>query len=399
MMNKSNLRILMLVENRPFPQDVRVLLEAQALSAAGYHVSVISPTGSNQLLRENIGEIHVFRYHAPTPTSHFLGYLWEYGYSLFAMFVLSVIVWIRLGFDIIHSANPPDTAVFIALFYKLFGKSFIFDHHDLSPELYNARFGSENHIFIYSALLWLEKLTCRIADHVISTNQSYKELEIQRGHVSEERITIVRNGPDLSWFKSVDPDPILLVKSKVIIGYAGTIGVQDGVDNLLRALQCLIGLGRTDFFCVLIGDGDALPKLKLMAEDMGLAKYLMFSGWVDHAKVANYLSAADICVSPEPSNPYNDRSTLIKVMEYMALGKPTVAFDLPETRFTAGEAAIYATPNKEFDFAQKIAALMEDPNRCEEMGRIGRERIEKELAWSYQKERLLSVYNKLAQKR
>jgi len=389
----------MLVENRPFPQDVRVLPEAQALLAAGYQVSVISPKGPNQLLRENMGGLHVFRYPAPTPASNFVGYLWEYGFSLLAMFVLSVFVWIRPGFDIIHSANPPDTAVFIALFYKLFGKRFIFDHHDLSPELYNARFGSENHKFIYSALLWLEKLTCRVADHVISTNQSYKELEIQRGHVSEERTTIVRNGPDLSWFKSIVPDPILLGKSKVIIGYAGTIGLQDGVDYLLRALQCLIGLGRTDFFCVLLGDGDALPKLKLMAEDMGLAKYLMFSGWVDHARVASNLSAVDICVSPEPSNPYNDRSTLIKVMEYMALGKPTVAFDLPETRFTAGEAAIYATPNKEFDFAQKIATLMDDPKKREEMGRIGRERIEKELAWPYQMKRLLAVYSKLAQKR
>ena len=388
-------RVLMLVENRPFPYDVRVLPEAQALFAAGYQVSVISPAGRKQPLRENVEGIYVFHYPAPPSAANFLGYVWEYGYSLLAMFVLSMFVWIRPGFDVIHAANPPDTAVFIALFYKLFGNRFIFDHHDLAPELYAARFDGKSHESICSALLGLERLSCRVADHVIATNQSYKDLEFRRDKVAEARITIVRNGPDLSWLRPVNPDHSLLGKKKLMIGYAGTMGLQDGVDYLLRALQCLIDLGRTDFFCILVGDGDALPNLRLMAEDIGLGKYLLFSGWVDHVKVASYLSETDICVSPEPSNPYNDRSTLIKVMEYMALAKPIVAFELPETRFTAGEAAIYATPNEELDFARKIAILMDDPTRRKEMGRIGRERIEKELAWHYQKENLLDAYSRL----
>ena len=212
-------------------------------------------------------------------------------------------------------------------------------------------------------------------------------------------MTIVRNGPDLILLRPVNPDHDLFGKKKLLIGYAGTMGLQDGVDYLLRALRCLIDLGRTDFFCILVGDGDALPNLRLMAEEIGLAKYLFFSGWVDHGKVASYLSEADICVSPEPSNPYNDRSTLIKIMEYMALAKPIVAFELPETRFTAGEAAIYATPNEELDFARKIATLMDDPRRRKEMGRIGRERVENELAWPYQEANLLDAYSRLTRTR
>jgi glycosyltransferase involved in cell wall biosynthesis len=388
-------RVLILVENRPFPQDVRVLPEARALVDAGYQVSVICPTAPKQALREYIDGIYVFRFPAAPDSRNFFGYLWEYGYSLLAMFTLSLLVWIRPGFDVIHAANPPDTAVFIALFYKLFGKRFVFDHHDLAPELYRARFNNKGHKFIYAALLWLERLSCQNASHVITTNQSYKELEIQRGHVPETCITIVRNGPDLSWLKPVDPDPYLQDKSEVIIGYAGTMGVQDGVDYLLRALQCLIDLGRTDFYCVLVGDGEALPKLKFIAEEMRLANYLLFSGWVDRASVARYLSAADICVAPEPSNQYNDASTMIKIMEYMALGKPIVAFDLPEHRFSAQNSALYACPNNEYEFALQIQILMDHPDLRQAMGQSGKKRIANELAWNHQKKHLIDAYSAL----
>lgn len=388
-------RVLILVENRPFPQDVRVLPEARALVDAGYQVSVISPTAPKQALREYIDGIYVFRFPSAPDSRNFFGYLWEYGYSLLAMFTLSLLVWIRPGFDVIHAANPPDTAVFIALFYKLFGKRFVFDHHDLAPELYRARFNNKGHKFIYAVLLWLERLSCQNADHVIATNQSYKELEVQRGHVPETCITIVRNGPDLSWLKTIDPDPYLQEKSEVIIGYAGTMGVQDGVDYLLRALQCLIDLGRTDFYCVLVGDGEALPKLKLIAEEMRLANYLLFSGWVDRASVARYLSAADICVAPEPSNQYNDASTMIKIMEYMALGKPIVAFDLPEHRFSAQNSALYACPNNEYEFARQIQILMDHPDLRQAMGQSGKKRIANELAWNHQKKHLINAYSAL----
>lgn len=388
----------MLVENRPFLKDVRVLAEAKALSAAGYVVSVIGPAEPKESLRVNIDGINIFRYPGPKIAGSFMGYLWEYGYSLVAMFVLSFVVLIRPGFDIIHAANPPDTAVFIALFYKMFGKRFVFDHHDLAPELYRVRFNYKSNDFVYNALLIMEKISCRIADHVIATNQSYKELEMQRDRVSETSITVVRNGPDPNWLKSVEPDPDLLGKSELIIGYAGTMGVQDGVDHLLKALSCLIEQGRTNFFCILVGDGDTLPKLKSMTSQMGLTNNILFTGWVNHTKVAGYLSAADICVAPEPSNTYNDASTMIKIMEYMALGKPIVAFNLPEHRVTAQNAALYASPNDVQDLAQRIAKLMDNPELRRTLGEIGRKRVENDLVWSHQKHCLLEAYEKLKAK-
>lgn len=398
MKSRSYKRVLMLLENNPYPQDIRVYAESEALISSGYQVSVICPSAAGQPWREQIGGVYVMRFRPAPSISTVIGYLWEYSYSLLSTFLLSLWICFRPGFDIIHAANPPDTTVFIALFYKLFGKRFIFDHHDLAPELYHARFGEQKRGFLYSTLLGLEALSCRAADHVIATNRSYRESEMQRGHVPPERITIVRNGPDLSQLKAVEPEPGLIRKDAVVIGYAGTIGVQDGVDYLLRAFRCMRELGRTDFYCILVGDGDALPSLRCMVEELDLVDFILFTGWVERADVARYLGAADICVSPEPSNPYNDRSTLIKVMEYMALGKPIVAFDLPETRFTAEGAAVYAVPNLELDLAQKIISLMENPQRAKEMGQIGKERIETMFAWSHQKEYLLAAYGALNKK-
>lgn len=385
--------VLMLLENGPYPQDSRVRLEARSLAAAGYRVSVICPSARGQPYREMLDGVHVYRFPAPPPANGFLGYLWEYGYSMVATFVLSLLIFLYEGFDVLHAHCPPDTFVFIAAFYKLFGKRFVYDHHDLAPELYCARFGDSGNRLVYQALVLLEKLSCRFADHVIAANQSYKTVEMQRGRVPDERITIVRNGPDLNGLRLAKPDPGLRQEEKTIIGYVGVMGTQDGVDYLLRALQYLVyDLGRTDSFCVLVGAGDALPGLRSLTEQLRLADYVLFTGWVEYTEVARYLGAVDICVAPEPSNAYNDRSTAIKMMEYMAFGKPIVAFDLPEHRFTAQEAAVYARPNDELDFAQQIASLMDDPERCKEMGQTGRERIETELAWSYQEKCLLEAY-------
>jgi len=341
--------------------------------------------------------VRVYRFPAPPAPNGFLGYLWEYGYSMVATFVLSLLVFLHKGFDVVHAHNPPDTFVLIAAFYKLLGKRFVYDHHDLAPEMYYARFGGSGNRLVYHALVLLEKLSCRFADHVIATNQSYKTVEMQRGHVPEQRITIVRNGPDLNRLQAVEPDPDLRPKGKTIIGYTGVMGFQDGVDYLLRALQCLVyDLGRTDSFCVLVGAGDAWVGLKSLTEQLGLADYVLFTGWVEHTEIARYLSTVDICVTPEPSNSYNDRSTTYKMMEYMALGKPIVAFDLPEHRVTAQDAAAYARPNDELDFARQIASLMDDPERCRKMGQRGRERIETKLAWSYQEQHLLEAYKALS---
>jgi glycosyltransferase involved in cell wall biosynthesis len=386
----------MLIENIPFHLDPRVRQEASALSRAGFSVSVICPSGDSKWRwKQNMTGICVYSFPSPRAGAGFFGYAWEYGYSLLGMFLISVIVWLREGFDILHAANPPDLVVFLGYFYKLFGKKFVFDHHDLAPELYAARFDREYRGFMYSALVWFEKAVCRAADHVIATNQSYKELEMQRAGVPEDRITIVRNGPNLDRLRTLQPESGPSGGGKTLIGYAGSIGFQDGVENLLRALHCLMAWNRKDFSCIVLGDGAALPSLRKLADELGLAQHLVFLGWVNPSMVPLYLRNVDICVSPEPSNPYNDRSTMIKVSEYMALGKPVVAFELPETRLTAGESALYAVPNQESDLAQKILTLMDDPARRKEMGRAGRERVEKELAWSHQKERLLAAYRKL----
>ncbi len=389
-------RVLMLLENNPYPQDGRVCREARALAAAGYRVSVVCPMHPGQPWREMLDGVRVYRFPAPPAANGFWGYLWEYGYSMVATFVLSLFIFLREGFDVVHTHNPPDTFFFVAACYKLLGKRFVYDHHDLAPELYYARFGGNGNRLVYRALVLFEKLSCRLADHVIATNQSYKAVEMQRGRVPEERITIVRNGPDLNGLRPVEPDPELRGMGKAIIGYVGVMGFQDGIDHLLRAFRHLIhDLGRSDFFCVLVGAGDALLGLKSLAEQLGLADHVSFVGWVEYTEVARYLSTADICVAPEPSNPYNDRSTMIKMMEYMAFGKPIVAFDLPEHRVTAQGAALYARPNDEFDLAQQIATLMDDPQQRREMGRLGKQRVETELAWSYQKEHLLAVYEAL----
>lgn len=392
--------VLMLVENSPFPLDPRVRREALALAAAGYRVSVISPTERGFPWHETVEGVQAYRFPAPRPGNGLLGYLWEYGWSMLAIFALSLVVLLRQGFDVIHAANPPDTLVFIGAFYKLLGKQFVYDHHDLAPEMYHARFGNRGKRIVHRSLILLEKLSCRLADHVIATNQSYRAMEMERGGVPESRITIVRNGPDLDRMQPMEPDPVLRGKAPIIIAFAGVMGSQDGVDHLLRALHHLIhDLGRSDFFCAIIGGkGDAQTRLKALARELDLEGHLWFTGWVSDADWVRYLSTADICVDPDPSNPFTDRSTMIKMMEYMAVGKPIVAFDLPEHRYTAGEAAEYVRPNDELEFARALARLMDDPERRQAMGAFGRRRVESELAWSYSARRLLAAYEKLFSK-
>src|SRR5438046_1792797 len=340
--------VLMLVENNPYPQDARVRREARTLADAGYQVTVISPARPGQPWRETIDGVRAYRYPSLPEASGVVGYLFEYGYSAVAMFVLSLLVYLREGFDVIHAANPPDTLVFIAAAYKLLGKRFVYDHHDLVPELYYARLAGRGNRLTHFGLLVLEKLSLRYADHVIATNESYRAMEMERGGVRPERITIVRNGPELNSRQMIEPDPGLRQKGKTIIGYVGVMGFQDGVDYLLRALHHLVyDLRRTDFYCVLVGTGDAWPKLRDLAQQLGLDPYIWFTGFVPSDKMQSCMCAADICVAPEPSNPFTDRSTMVKIIHYMSISKPIVAFDLPEHRFTAADAAIYVKPNEE----------------------------------------------------
>ena len=266
--------------------------------------------------------------------------------------------------------TPPDFYVAIAAFYKLFGKKFVFDHHDLSPEMYQALKGSEVRPVLHKLLVWFEKRSCRVADHVIATNESYKRMHFERSGIPPERVTVVRNGPDLERWNLMEPDPLVDGRAETIIGYVGDMGFHDGLDYLLRSMKHLVyELGRKDVLCMLIGSGSAVPSLKRMTSDLQLEPYVWFPGYLNGDALVRHLSTANICVVPDPKNPYSDRSTMIKLAEYMALSKPIVAFDLTEHRVTAEDAAVYAEPNDEADFADHIARLMDDPDRCAEMGR------------------------------
>ena len=395
----DRIRVLMLVENNSYPEDYRVRREANLLSANGYEVTVISPMGLGQPWHEVCQGVRIYRFPAPPKANGLLGYLWEYGYSMVATFLISLLVTLRHGFDVVHTHNPPDTFVLFVALYKLLGKSFVYDHHDLVPEMYYARFRGRGSPLIFRALVFFERLSCRLADYVIATNQSYKAIEMRRGGVPEDRISIVRNGPYVNRGRLIKIDSCLRREGKINLCYVGVMGFHDGLDYLLRALQHLVyELGRTDIFCVLIGAGDAWLETRSLAEQLCLTDYIRFIGWVGEAHVDRYLCAADICLAPEPSNSYNDRSTVIKMMEYMAFEKPIVAFDLPEHRITAQDAAVYARPNEVFDFALKIAWLMDNAERRKEMGQIGRKRIEAELAWEYQAKYLLEAYTKLGKR-
>jgi glycosyltransferase involved in cell wall biosynthesis len=390
-------RVLMLVENNSYPKDPRVRKEAQALMKAGYLITVISPAEPRQKWHEMIDGVNVYRFPASPQASSLLSYLYEYAYSMAAISLLAFWVFLRHGFDVIHAANPPDTLAFVAAFYKCLGKHFVFDHHDLAPEMYYARFPQGGNKWVHKALLWCERLSCRIADRVLAVNESYKAIEMRRDGVLEASITVVRNGPELrnTWTNESDRD--LRAQAGTIIAYAGIIGVQDGVDCLLRVLRNLIvTLNRTDVLCLILGDGEALPSLRHQADKLAVAQYIRFTGWIDDpGRYARCLATADICVDPSPSNPYNDRCTAIKMMEYMAAAKPIVAFDLPEHRVTAESSALYAPPNDELGFARAIAELMNDAPRRQIMGAIGRQRIEHSLAWSYSAARLLDAYSNL----
>jgi glycosyltransferase involved in cell wall biosynthesis len=393
-------RVLMLLENAAYREDNRVKREAGSLVRAGYQVTVICPLGEpGQPWREIVDGVRLYGYPEPTVGHSVLSYIWEYAYSLSVIFAISLFIYFYEDFDIVHTHNPPDTFVLIAAFYKLLGKKFVYDHHDLGPEMYYARFRGQGNRLVAAALVFFEKLSCRTADHIIATNQSYRQVEMERSGVPAERITIVRNGPNLKRVRLVAPDAHLRQKAGTIIGFVGEMGYQDGVDHFIRAVSHLVhDFGRTDVFCVMIGRGDAWEELKALTSELGLDPYIWFTGRISDEDLMRYLSTADICVGPDPKNQFTDRSTMIKIMEFMTLGKPVVVFDLTEHRFTAQEAAIYATPNDERDFAQKIVLLMDDPQRREQMGKFGQERVHSQLAWPHQEQNLLAAYAALEQR-
>jgi glycosyltransferase involved in cell wall biosynthesis len=391
-------RVLMIVENCPYLRDPRVRREGRTLAAAGYKVTVIAPKGDKSFRgREIVDGVNVYRFPKLKSSSTIVGHLWEYFFAMLTLAMMSAYVFVREGFDIIHVANPPDGLVFIACAYKILGKSVIYDQHDLCPELYAVKFG-DSHDFIAKILHSLERFSYALADSVIVTNESYKRLAMERGRTPESRITIVRNGPDLENAGGGQIDAQVRAKAPNILAFGGIIEAQDGVAELIRALHALrYNLGRSDFVCIVMGSGHALEGAKDLARSLGLEDHVWFTGWIsDRELYKRYLATADICVSPEPANAYNEQSTFVKVMEYMAAGKPIVAFELGETRYSAQQSALYARRNDELEFALAIAKLMDDPKlRCA-MGKTGQRRIQEKLAWQYSAPSLLQVYKRLA---
>jgi len=389
-------RVLMLLENCPYSVDGRVKREARTLTGAGYRVRVICPRPEGGRFREEYDGVIAYQYPPSPSVSGALGYVVEWGYALLVAGLISLYVWARHGIDVVHAHNPPDLFFLLGGFYRLFGKRFVFDHHDLVPELYRARSGAGTSALVVRALTLFERWSCRTADHVVATNLSYAGLEQQRCGVPEERITVVRNGPDASKFK---PDPgrrPAANDEELVIVYVGVVNLQDGVDHLVGALKHLAeGSDVPPWRCVIVGSGDALDGVRRLAEEAGLSQRISFTGWVGQSEVMDHLNRADVCVAPEPSNGLNDHSTIIKIMEYMAMARPVVAFDLREHRRSAGEAALYARPNDEADFARQVLTLFRDPPLRERLGRIGRERIETQLSWQHQAPHLLKAYQSL----
>ena len=389
--------VLILVENLPVPFDGRVWQEACTLRDAGYVVSVICPTGKGHEKRyELLDDIAIHRYRLLLEASGAPGYAVEYGTALFWSFLLSLRVLFTRGFDVIHACNPPDLFFLIGGLYKLFGKKFVFDHHDLGPELYEAKFGRRD--FLYRLLLKLERWTFRTADVSIATNESYRDIAIERGGMPAERVFVVRSGPSLERIRIQPPDEKLKAGRRHLVGYVGVMGRQEGIDLLLHAVRIVVRCyAREDVHFGLVGGGTSLDEMQALAGDLGIADYVTFTGRVPDDELLALLNSADVCVNPDRACELNDKSTMNKVMEYMALGKPVVQFDLTEGRRSAGEASLYAEPNDAVDLAGKILDLLDDPRRREAMGRYGRARIERELEWRHQAPRLLAAYETLWQ--
>ena len=389
-------RVLIIVENLPVPFDRRVWQEATTLEANGYQVSVICPTGKGyRKKREVIDGIHIYRHGLPFDAAGALGYLLEYGVALLCQFVLAWRVFLGRGFDVIHACNPPDDMFLIGRFFKLFfGTKFVFDHHDINPELYEAKFGRRD--FFYKVMLAWERWTFQSADISIATNQSYRRIAIERGGMDPDRVYVVRSGPSLERLKIMPPVPALKNGRTYLVGYVGVMGAQEGLNYLLEALRHIVReMGRDDIHFGLVGGGPELETLKRLAVELDVADHVTFTGRVPDDQLLEMLNTADVCVNSDEYNEMNDKSTMNKIMEYMALGKPIVQFDLTEGRFSAQEASVYAKPNDAVDLAENIVALLDDPERRARMGAFGRRRVENELAWSYEVPKLLAAYDAL----
>ncbi|WP_217702599.1 glycosyltransferase family 4 protein [Nocardioides guangzhouensis] len=392
----GGLRVLIIIQNLHVPFDRRVWLECQSLRDAGYDVTVVCPRGKDSKPYEVIDGVAVHTYKPYAPGGSALGFVIEYLYSFLATARLVRRARRRGSFAVIQACNPPDIFWPLGRWYRRRdGSKYLFDHHDLCPELYESRF-PDGATLPHRGLLFLERMTFRTADRVTSTNESYAAIAVRRGGKRPEHVTVVRTGPDPEKLKQVDPDPVLRRGRRHLAAYLGVMGPQDGVDLVLAAADHIVHtLGRTDIAFTLMGGGDCWEDLVADRDRRGLQDHVELTGRVPDETVKAVLSTATVGLCPDPKNPLNDVSTMNKTMEYMSFRLPVVAFDLKETRVSAGEAAVYATPNEVADFAARIVELVDDEDRREKMGRLGRERVERELAWSHQQHAYVGVYDEL----
>ena len=395
-MKRASKSVLIVVQNLPVPFDRRVWLEATTLTKAGYQVTVICPKARGYSKSAEVLEgIQIYRYGIPVDAQGVIGYLVEFIYCWAATALLSVRAKVfGRGFSLIHACNPPETFWFLALLWRPFGVRFLFDHHDLSPEMYAVKFERQDGL-LYRILLWLERRSFRSAKIIVTTNESHKDVARSRGDRVSDDIFVVRSGPDLARFKTYPPDPAYSRGKPHLLVYLGEICKQDGVDHLVRAIKHLRDdCGRTDFFCLIVGGGPHQPMIQAYAEEVGIMDVAAFTGRVSDDELCRILSSATLGIDPDPKNPWSDKSTMNKVIEYMYFGLPVVAYDLHETRVSAGDAGVYAEPNVEVALARVINDLLDAPEKITAMSQVARERVREGLSWNHSAPILLKAYER-----
>jgi len=387
-------KVLIIVENNSVPSDVRVWNEARSLRDAGYEVITLCPRRKECNVGYQFVEgVHIYRHPMPKEATRPLEYLWEYACSFVWEFLYSWWIYCRHGFQVIQGCNPPDDIFLVALPFKLLGVKYIFDHHDVNPELYYAKYEKKG--IVYKLLRWLETVTFRFSDVVMSTNNSYRDIALTRGGVHPDDVFVVRNGPDLKSFRPVPPNPLRKHGKRYLVGYVGAMDAQEGLETLIDVALLLKNSGRRDVHFTCVGGGPALSSLRKLTQEKMVEDMVTFTGRVSDADLLEILSTADVCVNPDKPCAMNSMSTMIKIMEYMAVGKPIVQFEGEEGRFSAQEASLYSYGDDYVtDFADKILWLLDHPQERQRMGEFGRRRVEKELAWKYSVQNLLAAYEK-----
>ena len=389
----QNKHILIIVENLPVPFDRRVWQEANTLKDNGAKVSIICPKMKDYTASyEVLNGIEIYRHSLPIEARGAIGYLLEYSVALFWEFFLSWKIFFKKRFNVIHGCNPPDLVFLVALCFKIFGVQYVFDHHDINPELYIAKFKSKG--FLYEMIILFERLTFAAADFSIATNESYKEIAIKRGKMAEAKIQIIRSGPKLDRLKLLPPDIKFFKGRKYLVGYVGVIGGQEGIDLLIESVKHIVSI-RKDIQFAIVGGGSDLEHMMQLSVKSGLNDFVDFYGRVPDDLMIAVLNSADVCVNPDSPTEMNNLSTMNKIMEYMALRKPVVQYDLKEGRFSAQGASLYARCGDTIDFANKIIQLIDDPESRTRMGDFAYNRVLNELSWDYEKEKLIKFYDRI----